>query len=143
MEQIKAINKRIKEVRFYIENKTGTKLTQEEFATFLGITKSGVCDIERGRRNVTKQHIKLLILNCEKIRIHLSEDWLQYGIGTVEKSISREQEITNWAASLTNSNDESKDFIQQFAYMLTQLSEDEWKALEKMANIMLKARKGN
>lgn len=141
MQHINDINQRIKEVRFYIENKTRNKLTQEDFAAFLGITKSGVCDIERGRRNVTKQHIDLLILNCERKNIHLSEDWLRYGKGNIERDMTREEEIVSWAANLTNSED-SNNFMVQFAYMLTQLSEDEWKALEKMTEIMLKAKKG-
>lgn len=135
------INQRIKEVRFYIENKTKSKLTQEEFATFLGITKSGVCDIERGRRNVTEQHIKLLLINCERAGVHLSEDWLRYGKGTIERDMTREEEIVSWAANITNSDDPD-NFMLKFAYMLTQLDEEEWKLLEKMTEVLLSAKKG-
>ena len=140
MQKINDINIRIREIRNYIEKKYNRKMTQEEFATkFLGLTKSAVCDIEHGRRNVTNQHIKLLIVNCEKIHIHLSEDWIRYGKGTIEKNLSREEEIISWAANLTNTSNDS--FPMKFAYMLTQLSKDDWKVLERMTNIMLEAKK--
>lgn len=135
------INQRVKELRFYIEKKTKSKFTQEDFAKFLGITKSGVCDIERGRRNVTEQHLTLLLINCERIGIHLSEDWLRYGKGNIERNVTREEEIVSWAANITNST-EPDNFMVNFAYMLSQLDEDEWKLLEKMTNRLLNAKKG-
>ena len=90
-----------------------------------------MCDIERGRRNVTEQHLTLLLINCERIGVHLSEDWLRYGKGNIERNVTREEEIVSWAANITNST-EPDNFMVNFAYMLSQLDEDEWKLLEKM-----------
>ena len=123
-----------------MKKKIKSTFTQEDFAKFLGITKSGVCDIERGRRNVTEQHLSLLLINCERIGVHLSEDWLRYGKGNIERNVTREEEIVSWAANITNSN-EPDNFMFNFAYMLSQLDEDEWKLLEKMTNQLLNTKK--
>ncbi len=64
------MNERIKELRKYL------KMNQEDFGKLLGITKSGVSDIESGRRNVTEQHIFML-----KSQKNVNESWLRDGTG--------------------------------------------------------------
>lgn len=49
-------NERFKQVRL----KLG--MTQEEFGNKIGLSKSGISNIENGTRNVTKRHIKLVSL---------------------------------------------------------------------------------
>lgn len=56
-----------------------SKKNQEQFGKILGITKSGVSDIENGRRNVTEQHIIMLKLSSEYC--NLNTEWLRYGQG--------------------------------------------------------------
>lgn len=51
------------------------KISQEEMGKALGISKSGVSNIESGQRNVTDKHIKLLISS-----FNVNEKWLRYGI---------------------------------------------------------------
>lgn len=63
------MNKRIKELREY------WKLNQEDFGKILGITKSGVSDIEAGRRKVTERHIIMLKNH------NVNENWLRTGKG--------------------------------------------------------------
>lgn len=65
------MNKRLKELRIAL------KMNQETFGKLLGITKSGVSDIESGRRKVTEQHI--IMLKSQKPE--LNEDWLRNGTG--------------------------------------------------------------
>ena len=66
------INTRIRALRKALH------MTQEVFGSILGIGKSGVCDIESGRRRVTEAHILMLTRwNGGQIR----EEWLRDGTG--------------------------------------------------------------
>lgn len=66
--KLSTINDRFKEIRNYYG------LSQEEFGGKLGLSKSGISNIESGTRNVTNKHIKLL---CSTFPI--SEKWLRDG----------------------------------------------------------------
>lgn len=67
-----AINIRFKEVR-----KT-CKKTQIEFGKVLGISSSGVADIETGRRNVTEKHL-VMLSNWDEYNVNI--EWLRTGNG--------------------------------------------------------------
>lgn len=51
-------------------------LSQEQFGNSIGLTKSGISNIENGARNVTEKHIKLI-----SVAHKVSETWLRNGIG--------------------------------------------------------------
>ncbi|MCI9078651.1 MAG: helix-turn-helix transcriptional regulator [Lachnospiraceae bacterium] len=68
------INDRFREIR------NDYKLSQEEFGSRIGLSKSGISNIESGKRNVTDKHIKLL---CSSFPIN--EEWLRNG--TEPKSV--------------------------------------------------------
>ncbi len=72
-----SINQRIRELRKALQ------LSQEKFGALLGISKSGVCDIEAGRRRVTKTHILLL---TTQNRCRVNEHWLLTGEGSMFQS---------------------------------------------------------
>lgn len=63
------INKRIKEIRIRLN------LSQEEFGNSIGLSKSGISNIENGTRSVTPKHIKLIGLVY-----NINESWLKTGI---------------------------------------------------------------
>ncbi len=63
------INERMKKIRLALG------LSQDEFGQRLGISKSGVSDIESGRRKVTDQHIVALRA------LNVNESWLRDGSG--------------------------------------------------------------
>lgn len=63
------MNNRIKQLR------TDLKLTQDEFAAKISITKSSVSLIERGERNPSPQTIQLI---CQQF--HVRRQWLVEGI---------------------------------------------------------------
>lgn len=65
-------NERIKELR------KSLKLSQEQFGESLGLTKSGISNIENGSRNVTDKHIKLL-----SVAFHANENWIRTGEGAM------------------------------------------------------------
>lgn len=79
--ELESINKRVKEVRKKLN------LSQEEFGNKIGLSKSGISNIEKGTRNVTSKHVKLI---CTIFNVN--ELWLTTGIDDSEhlKSIERE-----------------------------------------------------
>ncbi len=50
--------------------------SQEEFGKILGLTRSGVSDIENGRRDVNERHI-IMLSNWKDV--HINVDWLRNG----------------------------------------------------------------
>lgn len=113
------MNLRIKELR------KSMKLSQEKFGKLLGITKSGVSDIESGRRRVTEQHIIMLKNH------NVNENWIRSGKGEMFVTSNRTLDI----AKLTNQLliDESDSFKNRFINMLSNLTVEEWKFLENIA----------
>ncbi len=66
------INARFKEVR------KACNKTQEEWGRILGITRTGVAEIESGRRNVIEKHI-IMLSNWHERKINI--EWLRTGKG--------------------------------------------------------------
>ena len=66
------INIRFKQLRELCDK------TQAEFGKALGLSVSGVSDIERGKRNVTEQHL-IMLSNWKEKCINI--DWLRTGNG--------------------------------------------------------------
>lgn len=64
------MNERIKQLRLTLG------LNQEEFGKALGLAKSGVSNLENGFRNVTKKHIRMLVMS-----FNVNEEWLLTGKG--------------------------------------------------------------
>lgn len=121
------INERIKVLR-----KEGLKMNMEEFGELLGITKSGVSEIESGRRNVTDQHIKMLTVAPVKSKDdgekNINADWLRTGEGEMFVPLDEEIELMQWAGRVLSQ--QPQDFQKRFVKMLMKLSDAEWKILE-------------
>ncbi len=64
------INERVKEIR------KAKKLNQEEFGKAIGLSASGISNIEYSFRKVTEKHIKMLCLT-----FNVNETWLRTGEG--------------------------------------------------------------
>lgn len=121
------INKRFKDLRIEC------KKSQDEWGKILGITKSGVSDIERGRRNVTEQHL-IMLSNWKEKAIDIN--WLKYGIGQKFKQLNRQQEIAKLSADLFKSEPDS--FKNRLILALADLDESEWEVLEGIARKIAK-----
>lgn len=117
------INKRFRELRKMC------KKSQEEWADIMGLSRSGIADIEAGRRNVTEKHIKLLSIEPIDGR-YINEDWLRTGDGDPFKKLTRSQVITDFAADLIK---EDESFKTRLIEALAKLEDDEWEILEKLA----------
>lgn len=79
------------------------KRTQTEWATILGLSRSGIADIEAGRRNVTDKHIRLLCIEPIDGK-YINEEWLKTGEGDPFKKISPEEEIAFYVSDLLEDN---------------------------------------
>lgn len=116
------MNERFKELR------KALGLTQSEFGKILGLSTSGVSDIESGRRNVTEQHL-IMLSNYKKKIINI--EWLRTGDGEMFVKMDREAELMTWAGSVLGSVDDS--FRKRFVKMLSELDDRDWETLEKIA----------
>lgn len=117
------INKRFRELRKMC------KKSQEEWADIMGLSRSGIADIEAGRRNVTEKHIRLLSIESIDGK-YINEDWLRTGDGDPFKKLTRNQVITDFAADLIKEDD---SFKSRLIEALAKLGDDDWEALEKLA----------
>lgn len=79
---METINDRFRRLRIRCEK------SQEEFGKILGLTRSGICDIENGRRDVNERHIIMLSNWTEK---HVNIDWLRNG-GSDDDMLKKEYE---------------------------------------------------
>ena len=114
------MNERIKELRKHF------KLSQEEFGKLLGITKSGVSDIEGGRRKVTEQHIFML-----KTQKNVNEEWLRNGTGEMFITQTRDEQIATFIGEIQLSEDDS--FKRRLISVLANLKEEQWELLAEIA----------
>ena len=85
------MNKRLRELR------KALGLTQGEFGKILGITTSGVSDIESGRRNVTEQHLIMLSNYKEK---PIDVNWILTGEGEMFLPVLEEDEMALYVSEL-------------------------------------------
>lgn len=89
--------------RFKILRKKCGK-TQSEMGKVLGLSVSGVSEIEKGRRNVTEQH--LIMLSNWKERL-VNIDWLRTGEGEMFLQIPEEDETAALVYDLLGPDKES------------------------------------
>lgn len=69
---MEAINER------FIELRKACKKNQSEFSKVLGLSRSGIADIETGRRNVTEKHL-IMLDNWDEYNVNI--EWLRTGQG--------------------------------------------------------------
>lgn len=107
--------------RFKILRKTCHK-SQESWGKIIGITKSGVSDIESSRRSVTEQHI-IMLRNCKDFNVN--EDWLRNG-GPLENmfvSLSHSEEVAMYTQDLLMSDDVVATSIKNIIVMYEKLDD--------------------
>ena len=109
------INERFKMLR------ESCQKTQAEWADILGLSRSGVSEIEAGRRNVTKKHIRSLELwdGCKDKAINI--DWLKTGNGEMFLPVPEEDEVASYVAELLDPNNPFADLIVEIMRTYSQL----------------------
>lgn len=119
---------RIKEIR---KSLSDSGKTQEEFAEFLGISKSNLASYETGRRTPTDAVIGLICQKC-----NINEDWLRNGNPPMK--ISATGKLSSYMAETTHGNDE---FIKDLIEVYMELDDKSKEALRIIADKMAKKRK--
>ena len=110
------MNTRIQQIR-----KTA-KMTQDEFADKIGLSKNFVWMIEKGERTPSERTIKDI---CREFKVNY--DWLVNGIGDMfQDDDSDAQAIVD--SVMTGDNDFAKKTLVKFA----RLSEERWRQLQEI-----------
>ena len=109
---------RIKEFRL----KNG--LTQEKMAEIMNLSKGYIYQIEAGKQAVSDRFIDDV---CRIFRIN--EEWLRTGKGQMLSAKTEEEQFAIWAARHLKIDSDS--FKRRFVRAMMNLSDDDWKALEK------------
>lgn len=123
------INKRVRKLR------KALNMSQEQMGEILKISKSGVCDIESGRRKVTESHIIMLKNYPGK---NISEEWLRYGTGEMYKPID------SILAEISFGDDEFiKDFLEVYMSLDKNCKEALKQIMYAMAEKYSKKKEGN
>lgn len=78
--------------------------TQEEWGRILGITRTGVAEIERERRNVTEKHL-IMLSNWHERKVNV--EWLRTGEGGPDNMFLHleENDLIAQAATLLGAKD--------------------------------------
>ena len=79
--------------------------TQDEFAEIFGMTRSGICDIEKGRNNVTEKHL-IMLSNWHERKVNI--EWLRTGEGGLDAMFlpPEENDLIAQAAALLGEKDQ-------------------------------------
>lgn len=123
------INDRFRDVR------KACKKTQEEWAAILGLSRTGVADIESGRRNVTDKHIKLLCIESIDGK-NINETWIRTGEGEMFIQRTRNQQITDFLGDLIKEEDGT--FKKRLIEAMSKLDEKDWEDIERLVSKLTK-----
>lgn len=122
------MNIRIAEVR------KAVNLTQEKFAAQLGLSRNFLWMIEKGDRVPSDRTISDI---CREFNVN--ENWLRTGEG--EMFNPQDEKLAAFVGSLVA--DDSDPFKRRMVELLADLTPEEWKLLEKMAERLTKKEEGS
>lgn len=101
---MKYINMRFKDIR------SALGYSQEKLGLAIGLSRSGVSNIENGSREVTERHIKLL--NHE---LNINEDWLRHGTG--DMFAEKDLEVLSTLSKDFNLDKTDQRLIEKYLYL--------------------------
>lgn len=117
------MNTRIQQIR-----KTA-KMTQDEFAEKIGVSKNFVWMIEKGERVPSDRTVKDI---CREFKVNY--ELLTKGTGDMFIQNKRKSEIADFVGSVLNG--EADSFKIRLVEILANLNESEWETLQKLANAL-------
>lgn len=121
------IGERIKQVR------KARNCTQQRFADELNLKRNTIANYEIGLTTPSDRTISDI---CRIFNVN--EVWLYTGEGSMDVEMSRSDEIAAFIGDVLSSK---PDFRQQLISVLSRLSLDEWKLLEKMSQELVEEQK--
>ena len=115
------IGQRIKQIR------SSKKLTQDDFAEIIGLTKNFISLIETGNRTPSDRTISDI---CRVF--HVNESWLRTGDGEMFRPVNRDAELAAFLGDIMK--DEDDDYRRRLLSVLQRLDRiEDWELLEKVA----------
>ena len=114
------MHSRIKQIRTFY------KLTQQEFADRLKVSRSNIANYEKDNRTPIDA---MIVLICREFNVN--EEWLRTGKGEMFAPVNRDKEIEAFMDTVMKS--ESADFRRRLVSVLSKLDPAQWKLLEDMA----------
>lgn len=122
---MESINVRFKDLR------KACNKTQEDMGHILGLSRSGISEIESGRRSVTEQHL-IMLKNWDEKPINI--EWLRTGQGEMFKQLTNQEELMKYTALLLKDNKSAiASAIQALIVTYEQLDDSNKDVLEKVA----------
>lgn len=109
-----SINERFKSLR------KACNKSQEEFGKVLGLSISGISDIERSKRNVTEQHL-IMLSNWKERRVNI--EWLRTGEGDMFRQPAPSDEVGYYVADLLDYDGEGNPFYDIIIEMMKNYQE--------------------
>lgn len=106
-------------------------LTMEKFGDRLGVKKNTVSQWEHGINDISDYMFKSI---CREFDVN--EEWLRNGTGSMFRTLTRSEIITDFTTDLLK--DEEESFQRRFIEALAVLDEDDWKTLEKISEKLKK-----
>lgn len=119
------MNTRIEEVR------KSQGMSRASFGERIGVSGDVINNLERGRVDI-KDHMILLI--CKEYDVN--ETWLRTGEGEMFIPRNRETDLAKLTADLLL--EESDSFKSRFVSLLARMSDEEWKMVENMVEMLAK-----
>lgn len=119
------MNERLKQIREY------TGLSQKEFSERIHIGSSTLAMLETGDRKIKDLHVSLI---CTAFSI--DEHWFRTGEGDMLVHQTRGEKIAHFIGQVLK--EEGDTFKKRLINLLCALDEDDWEALEKIAQKMEK-----
>lgn len=113
------MGERVKELR------KALGMSGEKFGEKIGVTRSAISDIERGRNGLSDSNILAI---CREFNVN--EEWLRTGTGEMFKDMTLDEEIISFIGDIQW--DASNTFKKRFISAIAKLNEEEWKVLEKI-----------
>ena len=111
------------------------RLTQQELADRVGISRGNIAAYEVGKNSPSDAVISLI---CREFNVN--EVWLRNGSGSMFQERSEEDEIKSLVSSLLDPNrDKMYDVIIEFMKVYTSLSPNSQKALNELADKLLRS----
>ena len=105
--------------------------TQQQFADQLKISRNNVACYETGKNTPSDAVVSLI---CKEFNVN--EEWIRHGTGEMFQTMTRREQISQFAGSLMKEEDES--FKVRLFEILAQLDESEWEVLEGIAKKAIK-----
>lgn len=122
------MNERVKNLR-----KNILKMSMEAFGKKIGLSKAGISSFEAGKNGISEMAILAI---CREYGVR--EEWLREGTGDIFIKKSAEDELNELARKVMSDTPDS--FRRRFVSMLAKLSDEQWKVLSDMEDLMLAAK---